>query len=151
MNSSDVTSELESFREQWRAEVRAKMPGSRSDAQPGPSGASAGSSQGPARATTEFLRKPGKENKPLQDDGGDVEPPTFDDEPGPEPAASSSMGHVIEPGERSRKEPVTALEHYEKAVEREIAGNLGDSLRLYRAAFRVRPSALHVALSLYGN
>jgi F-box protein 9 len=34
-------------------------------------------------------------------------------------------------------EPVSALEHYEKAVEREVAGKLGDSLSLYRKAFRV--------------
>lgn len=35
------------------------------------------------------------------------------------------------------KEPESALEHYEKAVERESQGNLGDSLNLYRKAFRV--------------
>jgi len=34
-------------------------------------------------------------------------------------------------------EPVSALDHYEKAVEREVAGKLGDSLNLYRKAFRV--------------
>lgn len=33
--------------------------------------------------------------------------------------------------------PVTALEHYEKAVENETAGRLGESLRLYRKAFRM--------------
>ncbi|KAL8909477.1 MAG: hypothetical protein Q9207_000157 [Kuettlingeria erythrocarpa] len=35
------------------------------------------------------------------------------------------------------KEPTTALEHYEKAIEREDQGNLGDSLKLYRQAFRL--------------
>ena len=34
-------------------------------------------------------------------------------------------------------EPTSALEHYEKAVEREDQGNLGDSLKLYRQAYRV--------------
>jgi F-box protein 9 len=38
------------------------------------------------------------------------------------------------------REPRSALEHYEKAVERESQGNLGDSLDLYRKAFRVGPS-----------
>ncbi|KAL9598487.1 MAG: hypothetical protein Q9219_004460 [cf. Caloplaca sp. 3 TL-2023] len=35
------------------------------------------------------------------------------------------------------KEPESALEHYEKAIEREDQGNLGDSLKLYRQAFRL--------------
>ncbi len=35
------------------------------------------------------------------------------------------------------KEPQSALEHYEKAIEREDQGNLGDSLNLYRKAYRV--------------
>lgn len=35
------------------------------------------------------------------------------------------------------KEPRSALEHYERAIEREDQGKLGDSLKLYRQAFRV--------------
>ncbi|KAL8850754.1 MAG: hypothetical protein Q9221_004322 [Calogaya cf. arnoldii] len=35
------------------------------------------------------------------------------------------------------KEPQSALEHYEKAIEREDQGNLGDSLNLYRRAYRL--------------
>ncbi|KAL8920240.1 MAG: hypothetical protein Q9172_004593 [Xanthocarpia lactea] len=35
------------------------------------------------------------------------------------------------------KEPQSALEHYEKAIEREDQGNLGDSLNLYRKAYRL--------------
>lgn len=41
---------------------------------------------------------------------------------------------------KSIKDPVTALDHYEKAVEREAAGSLGDSLKLYRKAFRMDDS-----------
>ena len=37
----------------------------------------------------------------------------------------------------SQREPSSALEHYERAVERESEGSLGDSLTLYRKAFRV--------------
>lgn len=33
--------------------------------------------------------------------------------------------------------PESALEHYEKAVEKETQGSLGESLSLYRKAFRV--------------
>lgn len=42
--------------------------------------------------------------------------------------------------EIQRAEPETALEHYEMAVEREGQGSLGDSVRLYRKAFRVSVS-----------
>ncbi|KAI4237473.1 MAG: hypothetical protein LQ349_001839 [Xanthoria aureola] len=38
------------------------------------------------------------------------------------------------------KEPQSALEHYEKAIEREDQGNLGDSLNLYRKAYRLDAS-----------
>lgn len=37
----------------------------------------------------------------------------------------------------SGKEPRSALEHYEKAVEKETQGNLGDSLSHYRKAYRL--------------
>lgn len=36
-----------------------------------------------------------------------------------------------------QKEPSSALEHFEKAVEKEEQGSLGDSLSLYRKAYRV--------------
>jgi hypothetical protein len=39
-------------------------------------------------------------------------------------------------------EPKSALEHYEKAVEKESQGSLGDSLNLYRKAYRVRLSSV---------
>lgn len=37
-----------------------------------------------------------------------------------------------------QKEPRSALEHFEKAVEKEAEGSLGDSLAHYRKAYRVR-------------
>lgn len=36
-----------------------------------------------------------------------------------------------------QREPQSALEHFEKAVEKEAAGSLGDSLDHYRKAYRV--------------
>ncbi|KAL4917160.1 hypothetical protein BDW62DRAFT_87933 [Aspergillus aurantiobrunneus] len=38
---------------------------------------------------------------------------------------------------KPRAEPTSALEHFERAVEREAEGNLGDSLQLYRKAYRL--------------
>ncbi|KAL8705474.1 MAG: hypothetical protein Q9201_001405 [Fulgogasparrea decipioides] len=46
-------------------------------------------------------------------------------------------GIGIHPSNFTSKEPKSALEHYEKAIEREDQGNLGDSLSLYRKAFRL--------------
>ncbi|KAL9613374.1 MAG: hypothetical protein Q9167_002077 [Letrouitia subvulpina] len=37
----------------------------------------------------------------------------------------------------TQKEPRSALEHYEKAIEKEDQGRMGDSLNLYRKAFRL--------------
>ena len=44
----------------------------------------------------------------------------------------------IHPSIHKTKEPRSALEHYERAVEKEDQGNLGDSLSHYRKAYRVR-------------
>ncbi|KAG8410673.1 hypothetical protein J3459_016961 [Metarhizium acridum] len=38
-----------------------------------------------------------------------------------------------------QKELVSALDHYEEAMEKEALGNMGDSLKLYRKAYRVSP------------
>ncbi|KAJ5888627.1 hypothetical protein N7495_008668 [Penicillium taxi] len=41
---------------------------------------------------------------------------------------------------RAHHEPNSALEHFERAVEKEAAGNLGDSLQHYRKAYRLDAS-----------
>ena len=128
--------DLESFREQWRAEVRARVPG-------GGGGGGGSSTQQPHRhrhrATSSVAAHPTSQPPPpthkppvLKDYEDDyVQPRSFDE--AVVEAAGGDDGEVKVAG----KEPVSALEHYEKAVERESAGSLGDSLRLYRKAFRV--------------
>ena len=70
-----------------------------------------------------------------EEDDDYVQSQPFDDVAAATPASSTQTGN----SESSRQgAPVSALDHYEKAVEREAAGNLGDSLHLYRKAFRVR-------------
>lgn len=129
----DTNPDLESFREQWRAEVRA-----RNSAASGPQPQSTTSSHAaessrataPKHSRTTHLSS----GKPrVQDTDEDyVEARTFD-----APEAAHEMKH----DEQGNKEPVTALEHYERAVEKEEQGSLGDSLQLYRRAFRVRNTA----------
>jgi F-box protein 9 len=47
-----------------------------------------------------------------------------------------------------QKEPRSALEHFEKAVEKEAEGSLGDSLAHYRKAYRVGLFARNSFISL---
>ncbi|KAK4188512.1 putative F-box protein [Podospora australis] len=151
MSSADANPDLEAFREQWRAEVRARQPYSASSqpqqhqhhhhhhrphlhhhAVAGPSTAPAI----PAPLTEPPRKPPPSTKKPTaardeDDDFGYSRVPSFyDSAVAPQQEATLENLNV-------KKEPVTALEHYEKAVEREAAGNLGDSLALYRKAFRM--------------
>ncbi|KFY13583.1 hypothetical protein V492_03177, partial [Pseudogymnoascus sp. VKM F-4246] len=134
--------ELESFRQQWRAEVSAKS-------KPSGSSASKKSTQGPKKQTA---RRPSIVPKapprPSADAGSDNEPSDEDGElasPAPPHVASFGVSTARSAAEKDTekfsgtapKEPETALEHYEKAAEREAQGNLGDSLTHYRKAFRI--------------
>lgn len=144
--SSEANPDLESFREQWRAEVRNRRPApvaprSTPNANAGPSSAATAvagpSSARPANVTGGPKKPPVAPTKQVaaQDDDYDEAPPRVFDEP----ASGSGAGTVMKEERADQpEEPVSALDHYEKAVERETAGKLGDSLRLYRKAFRVR-------------
>ncbi|ATZ50277.1 Bchrt3 [Botrytis cinerea B05.10] len=127
----DSNPELETFRKQWQEEVTRRS----NVAQAHPSSTqAAGPSSVPQRAPrTKHVHentKPGDEDI--------VEPQTlhFD---GPSGAVGAVEEDEFYPyGKKNVKsEPQSALEHYEKAVEREGQGSLGDSLDLYRKAFRL--------------
>jgi F-box protein 9 len=72
-----------------------------------------------------------------EEDDDYVQSQPFEDVAAAAHASSLETGH---PESSQQGDPVSALDHYEKAVEREAVGNLGDSLQLYRKAFRVRPA-----------
>ncbi len=74
-----------------------------------------------------------------------MQPRAFDEDA---PNTLETKAAEGQPDSSKGKEPVTALEHYEMAVEREAVGNLGESLRLYRKAFRVCLPCAHPALTL---
>lgn len=74
-----------------------------------------------------------------QYDWDEVEPGTYHDleeQDGERILGDDPSGHSRD-GPNKEREPRSALEHYEKAVERESQGSLGDSVSLYRRAFRV--------------
>ena len=136
MNSTEA--ELESFRRKWREEVSARTKGkqpapavpgkttqaSSSKSQVQPSKSSAPDLSVNAWSTSEEV----DERQPfVHPNLGEKQHGRRLDETSAQAAAASSS-----------KEPKSALEHYEKAVEREDQGVLGDSLTLYRKAFKVR-------------
>ena len=126
--------ELESFRREWRDEVarrskpRAAPPSTESSATPAPR---------PSRFPP--THHAASDRKDLEEEG--PPPASFD----PEELAQQVGQLNVEPEEeqedeftpRAVKEPDSALEHFERAVEREAAGKLGDSLQHYRKAYRV--------------
>ncbi|KAK6820507.1 F-box protein pof7 [Apiospora arundinis] len=146
-----MESELENFREQWRAEVarsRNTASGSTStqqQQQQRPPKAQAAPSSSSSR-----VHPPRKHDPPTnpkiaskiashqhqEDDDDLTRGEAFDEPAGPVPAPNTLAAFVQGPGE-VEKEPETALEFYEKAVDKETAGKLGDSLHLYRRAFRL--------------
>ncbi|KAL4924482.1 putative F-box protein (Pof7) [Aspergillus undulatus] len=129
--------ELESFRRQWREEVSRKAKFSTA---PEPSQAT------PSRPAP----TPSRHFPPTRHEASARKE---DDEEG---AASYTQDEIAQgvdrlslakPGDedvfhsrKPRAEPRSALEHFERAVEREAEGNLGDSLQLYRKAYRLDAS-----------
>ncbi|KAH7403057.1 hypothetical protein BKA64DRAFT_440321 [Cadophora sp. MPI-SDFR-AT-0126] len=119
----DTNPELEQFRQQWRAEVSARThtdvrrdtKSTKAHRRPPPI-----TSLGSSRIV-----------RPAQDDD-EEEAPTFHSLDGSREGSGYS-----ESSKAVAKEPQSALEHYEKAVERETTGKLGESLSLYRKAFRM--------------
>ncbi|KAJ5103181.1 hypothetical protein N7532_003710 [Penicillium argentinense] len=126
--------ELESFRREWREEVaRRSKPRSRA-APPSAPAAAPAPPRLPPTAYEAIHRKELEEEGPP--------PGSFD----PDDLARQVDDLSVKPGEREEEdeftrqaqaEPNSALEHFERAVEKEAAGNLGDSLQHYRKAYRL--------------
>jgi len=124
----ELNPELESFRQKWKAEVTAKAKASGTEGPP--SSSTAGSSQisrrPPAAPRIAGVRA-------SEDDDHFVQ--SYHDLDGAGDRLTEPQNE--ESSKVASSEPQSALEHYEKAVERETQGSLGDSLNLYRKAFKV--------------
>ncbi|KAI9730123.1 MAG: hypothetical protein M1834_006116 [Cirrosporium novae-zelandiae] len=133
----DTSAELESFRKQWREEViaRTTTTGKGKQRQQIVSGAGSSSSSKKTRTKSTSIPLPYSSTIKNEDEDGS----------GPEGYDNIEEKNQMQEGQTSSstsplaksKEPQTALEHYEKAVEREAQGQLGDSLNFYRKAFRL--------------
>ena len=146
-NPPVAEAELESFRRRWREEVTARSV--RSD-QP-ISAATLQSHQAPDRKKGKSAQQldPHPQNQ-IDGHAETAEGCTYHDLPDREEhlklgAASKGLSR----SDAFEKEPQTALEHYERAVENEAAGKLGDSLKLYRRAFKVQFSESISVISSY--
>ena len=124
--------ELESFRQKWREEVSARSRGPAT----APASGSFSKSKVTASSRSQQPKALPRTAQPVHDDQDDYASPAYQDLDGKEPGYRLSDAQQDDTA-LSSEEPSTALEHYERAVEREGQGSLGDSLSLYRKAFRM--------------
>lgn len=137
--------ELESFRQQWRAEVSARTKGHalpRGGDTPGDAEALMNApplvpathnfSYGSTVPTEVALTEHGEN---LSDSAPYTEAAS---QRRPSKATTDTEGDMDGASQPYQKEINSALEHYERAVEKEDQGKLGDSVKLYRQAYRVR-------------
>ncbi|KAI0397378.1 hypothetical protein F5Y17DRAFT_415294 [Xylariaceae sp. FL0594] len=147
-----IQSELESFRQQWREEVSSRSRNTAASSQQqrpanraGPTAAGQLSAAA-ASATARQLRRhepPAHTKRPAPSQGSKGGQIDDDEDYTPAPVfevddRKAKSGPLPDGGEEEKpREPTTALEIYEHAVERESTGKLGDSLQLYRKAYRM--------------
>ena len=135
----NTDSALEQFRRQWKEEVEARSQSSRKPLSRDPESVQDGPSE-PVKPSKPLVPPPhyqlaaesrGEDNADrLQEDGRSKLTDRLE---------QLTLGNPDEDefSDVSSKEPESALEHYERAAEKERQGNLGDSLSHYRKAFRL--------------
>jgi len=142
---NEAEAELESFRQQWREEVSARSK-SKVTSSTAPRKAAGGSSTRPQAPKSTLPEIPiGKPQERIEE-LDEVEHPTYRDVGGKE--SGRRLGDLGSSSAQPNKEPRSALEHYEQAVEKESQGSLGDSVNLYRKAFRVYPAYVNFLVYL---
>lgn len=124
--------ELESFRRQWREDLAKKGKASASAAATKTSQASSSRTQAPRGSAPDVP----SHARGLSVEEDDIAAPHEYSDLG-DKQHGRRLDETGPPKHDSNQEPSTALEHYEKAVEKEGIGSLGDSVNLYRKAYRV--------------
>lgn len=135
---------LEQFRQQWKEEVSARSK------QPDKKPLESRSAERARRTSDARVERP-IHKPPTRHPAADIKDDSdhYSDAGQKDASGSSSMIQRIEglsvrhvddddfTARGSSKEPKSALEHFERAVEKESQGNLGDSLSHYRKAYRL--------------
>jgi hypothetical protein len=136
-SSNRTEAELEQFRQQWREEVSArnKKPTNAREAFKAQDNAPR-----PARQRTIPTASSSTAKRKDIDYSEELEPRAYHDLPDKEAHLKLGVDGQDHDRHEAFREPESALEHYERAVERETQGNLGESMKHYRIAFKVRLS-----------
>ena len=137
-SSNDAERELDSFRRQWQEEVRrgkgrAKQFGTINSFH----GAASEQASTATHSRKSVKSNPSSTGVPSIQQDDDLDGGAYHDLEFKDNAVRLGSGSDAYKQVTAPSEPVTALDHYERAVEREVAGSLGDSVSLYRRAFRV--------------
>ena len=142
--TENLNPELEHFRNQWREEVTKRSKGDRSTGKRKTS--TVGSQplattssrplQSNAPPSTAFKARDEEEEDSLSQEG------YHDLEDKDESRRLGQDAEGVYPNILPEEEPRSALEHFERAIEKEDQGSLGDSLSHYRQAYRVCATAL---------
>ncbi|KAF2717245.1 hypothetical protein K431DRAFT_288697 [Polychaeton citri CBS 116435] len=126
---------LEAFRRQWKEEVSARnrVPNRRTPSR----SADDGSRREPTKRSAQAAES-GPSTQRHADAADEVEPRSYHDLPNKEELLKlGAEGQNHDRDAYKLREPVNALEHYERAVEKETQGQLGDSIKHYRTAFKL--------------
>ncbi|MCJ1437955.1 hypothetical protein MMC27_007342 [Xylographa pallens] len=140
--ADETNEELETFRRKWREEVtaRTKAGSSNQHIRPRPEAhrlSSAKSDQTIRAPPAPSIVYDSKTDAEVEASGGN-DPAAYQDlEDKEQRMRLGEHGAGVHPSNDHLNEPQSALEHYEKAVERENQGSLGDSLTHYRKAYRL--------------
>ncbi|KAM3528472.1 hypothetical protein MY4038_005884 [Beauveria bassiana] len=150
MTSDDpLDTELESFRKQWLSDLQSQRePPSpihhhhqsrgRQHAASQQSFSSSSTRPGPSQNANGPPSPTAARRALILDEGTDYLGGRSFDEPAP-PLTIPSETRTLDASENSKeKKLVSALDYYEEATEKESQGNMGDSLQLYRKAYKVR-------------
>lgn len=128
----NTDAELEAFRRQWQAEVQSRNSQQSREAAP-----SIRPRRNPPPSSSAPKPKPQQQRHHDQDAEEEAAPQVYYDLPDKEAELKLDAHEQALARGHLTKEPESALEHYEKAVEKETMGSLGDSVALYRTAFKM--------------
>ncbi|OAQ97552.1 hypothetical protein LLEC1_05943 [Akanthomyces lecanii] len=163
MSSGDgLDSELESFRKQWLSDLSTQRGPQSADTAGHPASSAnhrrrqshSRRHDGSRQSFSSSSARPGplkKTNGPpsptaarralILDEGSDYVGGRSFDEPAPPfaiPSEARTLGSSMDAAAKPRANKlVSALDHYEEAMEKEAEGNMGDSLQLYRKAYKM--------------
>lgn len=146
--STNTEAELESFRQKWREEVTARTKGKAPATSTPANNAASSSKPHTIKGNAPDAVPHGHIRQRSVEDVDEVTPYTYRD------LGEKQHGRRLDETSAqtaaalaASREPTSALEHYEKAVEKETQGSLGDSVNLYRKAFKVGCGKLSIGLS----